>query len=190
MSSHLTTLFNILWYATLVSGCALALGTIISAVLHLTGVVDLNALLSSGHHKITLQSAGTEIVLEGPGVQSSIGSLATVIGVALVLIPVSLLMLNHLRRLMASFAEDNPFSAENVGRIRWLGYLFMIGAALQAVVEVALGFYLIRVTIPGVEINPKIGLNFPVVIAGLVILVLAEVFRLGAGLKEDQDLTV
>jgi putative transcriptional regulator len=46
------------------------------------------------------------------------------------------------------------------------------------------------VSIPGVEINARIGLNFPAVIAGFVILVLAEVFRLGVELKEDQDLTV
>jgi hypothetical protein len=190
VSSGLTTLFNVVWYVSIVSGCALALGTAVSAVLHIAGVVDLGALVGAGHHKITLRSPGAEIVLQGPGVQPSLGSLATVIGVALVLIPVWLLMLNHLRRLMASAAHEHPFTEENVGRIRWLGYLFMIGAVLQSIVEVVVGYHLSRVSIPGVEINARIGLNFPAMIAGFVILVLAEVFRLGVELKEDQDLTV
>jgi len=190
VSSGLTTLFNVLWYVTIASGSALALGAVVGAVLHIAGVVDLGALIGAGHHKITLRSPGAEIVLNGQGVQSSLGSLATIIGVALVLIPVWLLMLNHLRRLMASFAKEHPFTEENVGRIRWVGYLFMIGAALQSAVEAAVGLNLMRVSIPGVEINARIGLNFPAVIAGFVILVLAEVFRLGVELKEDQDLTV
>lgn len=190
VSSGLTTLFNVLWYVTIASGSALALGAVVGAVLHIAGVVDLGELIGAGHHKITLQSPGAEIVLNGQGVQSSLGSLATIIGVALVLIPVWLLMLNHLRCLMASFAKEHPFTEENVGRIRWVGYLFMIGAALQSAVEAAVGLNLMRVSIPGVEINARIGLNFPAVIAGFVILVLAEVFRLGVELKEDQDLTV
>lgn len=190
VSSGLTTLFNVLWYVTIASGSALALGAVVGAVLHIAGVVDLGALIGGGHHKITFRAPGAEIVLNGQGVQSSLGSLATMIGMGLVGIPVWLLMLNHLRRLMASFAKEHPFTEENVARIRWLGYLFMIGAALQSAVEAAVGHYLMRVSIPGVEINARIGLNLPAMIAGFVILVLAEVFRLGVELKEDQDLTV
>lgn len=190
VSSHLSTLFNALWYILIVVGCILALGTVAGTILHLAGAIDLEAIISSDNSRIAFRTPGAEIVFHGTEVQSGLGPFAAMIAGALALVPVALLMLHHLRSLMASFAQSNPFSAENVGRIRWIGYLFMIGAALQSAIEVALGFFLRTLSIPGVEINPRITLDFQVVIAGLVILVLAEIFRLGVELREDHDLTV
>ena len=51
-------------------------------------------------------------------------------------------------------------------------------------------FFMNNISIPGVELNPKLSLNSGTIFIGLVVLVLGEVFNIGFKLQEDQDLTV
>ena len=47
-----------------------------------------------------------------------------------------------------------------------------------------------RLQFETVMIQAKILINFHVIMAGLVILVIAEAFRIGVEMKEEQELTV
>jgi hypothetical protein len=46
------------------------------------------------------------------------------------------------------------------------------------------------ISVPGIRIDAVLGLNVTMLFIGLVILVLAEVFRVGVQLREEQDLTI
>lgn len=100
-------------------------------------------------------------------------------------------VLYNLRRIFATLVAENPFDRENVVRIRRIGGAVITGAVLKSLVQTAFGFFFMRyVSVTGVDFNAKLSLDFATVFLGLVILVLAEIFHLGSGMQEEQDLTV
>ncbi len=106
-------------------------------------------------------------------------------------IALALLFLHHLRRLFQRVRGGAPFDAANALRLRWLGLFAIALALLNGVAEfvtslaVRDGLISDRLKVPyGVSVDPSL------VLFGLVLLMLAEVFRRGADLEEDQSLTV
>lgn len=100
---------------------------------------------------------------------------------------------------MANIFEDvgrgKPFSRENAGRIRVVGYAMAGGALFKFVAQ--MGTFLLfkdEIAMGGAEI-PWLWLlgetlNWGLLAGGLVVLVISEVFRLGNKLQEEQELTV
>jgi hypothetical protein len=109
----------------------------------------------------------------------------------ILLFAVYLYVLYNLRKIFATLVAENPFDCENVVRIRRIGGAVVTGAVLKSLVQTAFGFLFMRyVSIPGVDFNAKLSLDFATLFLGLVILVLAEIFHVGSGMQEEQDLTV
>lgn len=105
--------------------------------------------------------------------------------------PVVLVIIYQLRQLFREFAGENPFTLSNAKRVRVIGFAVLAWSVLSAVGEVLLGYYIMNsVHIPGVEFGVNIKLDLTVVFLGFVVLVLAEIFSMAAGIKEEQDLTI
>jgi hypothetical protein len=118
-------------------------------------------------------------------------SLAAYLCIVLVYAAVILFVLQQLRRVFRSLAEGKPFSLENAARIRLIGLLFIFGEVAESVLEYAGQLYVGSAFVTeGLTIHPRLDLGLSAIFGGLVLLVIAEVFRLGARLQEDQDLTV
>ncbi len=101
------------------------------------------------------------------------------------------LVINQLRDMVASLTRGDPFVPENAGRLR----IIWIAIAGYEIARLALG--LIIAAIAAISRSPSDGLAqeaFDIRLTPwfsvLVIFVLAEVFRHGARLREEQKLTI
>ena len=101
------------------------------------------------------------------------------------------LFLHHLRAVLRRTRDGAPFHPDNAGRLRLLGLLLLALAALQTVGAVLTSLALqnglrdSRFRVPtGIQVDETL------VVFGLVLLTLAEIFRRGAELEHEQSLVV
>jgi hypothetical protein len=96
---------------------------------------------------------------------------------------VTMFGLHQLRGLVASAHDGDPFTDANVQRVRLLGGVFLanplVGAVVTSVASEAAGFG-----------GTMISIDVPYIVAGLCLLVLAEVFARGVRMRTDLDGTV
>lgn len=108
-----------------------------------------------------------------------------------------LVVINQLRKILDTIKEGIPFANENIRRIRTLGFC-LIGAEL---VRILVGYFFITylkgtLSVPGARLLYLDfafyweWLNLGVIFAGFIILVIAEVFKIGIHLREEQELTI
>lgn len=114
-------------------------------------------------------------------------------GVFLMLVLSALLLwvVAQLRHVFRSLSQGLLFIPENAQRIRWVGYAVI----LSELIRVALGFYgsyytSQHFTANGLRFVSSVDVNGMTIIGGLAILVIAEVFREGTRLREEQSLTI
>jgi len=96
----------------------------------------------------------------------------------------------QLRRIFTSLIEKKPFVSGNAARIQRIG----LAVILMSLVKVAPLQFLFYFT-PLINVNQVIrkswpSFNFFEIFLGLIIIVLAEVFRYGERLQSDQDMTI
>ncbi len=106
-------------------------------------------------------------------------------------IVLTLMFLHHLRRIFERVRSGAPFDVTNGTRLRWLGILALALALLKGVSELVTSMA-IRGRLIGERVEVPLGLSIDgsLVFFGLVLLALAEIFRRGAELEEEQSLTV
>jgi hypothetical protein len=102
------------------------------------------------------------------------------------------LSITHLlRQIFATLTTPQPFDPRNTNRLRRIAFLVMLFAPLELCNDVYMH------TVVGnnfsrekVKFVLQLGVNFQVIILGAVLLVIAEVFRIGTQLREENELTV
>jgi uncharacterized membrane protein len=90
---------------------------------------------------------------------------------------------NRLRRIFGALTIGDPFQPENVGRLQVVGALLTALELWSYVLPM-----LLRWALPGSRAHGDI--NFTAWFSILVVFVLAEVFREGARLRQDAELTI
>jgi hypothetical protein len=95
-----------------------------------------------------------------------------------------LVIVNRLRKIFATLTAGDPFDPENVRRLRVIG--IMLGALELSRYAAAL----ITEWIAPHQGRPTGGVNLTAWFAVLVVFVLAEVFREGARLRREAELTI
>ena len=108
-----------------------------------------------------------------------------------------LLVLVNLRRAFASIAAGTPFPRDNVRRIRVAGWAILGFAAIEIMITAGMMAYMQATTTiagrpPVFPLGLWFAITFPLgtIVAGTAVVVLAELFRAGADLQDDQALTV
>ncbi len=184
-ASLLTTLLNLAWYA----GLVLALFFIgVQTYFILSGPQ-----LSGESMMLQIETTGMIFrFTEGFQFSAQDSLLVYQFSLVLPLIVIGLFIIFHLRKILASLANEEPFTVENSSRIKYIGWSVIIITFIKAVLSFLLGIYFSRmVVLPGLEISANIRLiDFSGILAGILILILAEVFKHGALLQEDHNLTV
>ncbi|WP_337185494.1 DUF2975 domain-containing protein [Phenylobacterium sp.] len=125
---------------------------------------------------IRLEGEAAEVARRGPLLTAGLAAAALYLAGILVIV-------GSLRRIFTTLTAGDPFHPDNVARLRLIG-LMLAGLELGRYAVWAVGALL-----PGVERSqPNIGLTawFSV----LVVFVLAEVFREGARLRREAELTI
>lgn len=102
-----------------------------------------------------------------------------------------LTILHQLRRLVASARAGRMFASANAGRIQLIGIAVICFEIARSVAAWAGSVYLEHtVSARGLSLRSHFAVSIPVLLVGLLLLVLAAAFRLGAQLQEDHDLTI
>jgi hypothetical protein len=107
-----------------------------------------------------------------------------------------LLVLLQLRRAFTNMSAGTPFPRDNIRCVRVVGWAFLGMAALELLMDAGMLAYMrATTTVSGqapVIPSAMLVVDFPLgtILAGLAVVILAEVFRAGADLQDDQALTV
>lgn len=99
--------------------------------------------------------------------------------------------LTQLRHIFRSLSRGLLFIPENARRIRWVGFTVIFGELARAALVYFWSYYSsLHFTANGLRFVARTDCNAITIVGGLAILVIAEVFREGTRLHEDQSLTI
>jgi hypothetical protein len=155
--------------------------------------------LDAGAYRVTAASLGIDEArldnLTGEAELSfgppSRGYAAAVAAAPIVVLAFALYVLTKLRAIFRTLRAGTPFVPENAHRIRKIAYAVMAGEIVQALVSYGGHRHVMsHFTASGLQFDARPELDAFPIVGGLIILVLAEVFRAGTRLDEEQSLTV
>jgi Protein of unknown function (DUF2975) len=116
------------------------------------------------------------------------------VGAAILLVAVLSLVLwvlGHLRAVFRTLRDGQPFVAANATRIRRIALAVIFGEVGRAAIVFVMNYYAsTHFAADGLRFDARPDFNIVAIFYGLIILVIAEVFRAGTRLDEDQSLTV
>jgi MFS family permease len=103
----------------------------------------------------------------------------------------ALAIIYQLKRIFRTLRLGQIFKDENARRVRAIGLLTLGGAIVNSLLSFFIGSLVVGdLNIVGVTIEPSLHWNPEGLFTGLVLIVLAEIFRHGTALQAEQDLTV
>jgi len=104
---------------------------------------------------------------------------------------VALWLTTELQRVLRTVRDGKPFAASNATRVRRIAWVLIAGEFVRAtIVYLENSYAATHFTAEGLRFTARPDLSVAAIIQGLIILVIAEVFRAGTRLDEDQSLTV
>jgi len=107
------------------------------------------------------------------------------------LLALGLWVLSQLRAVLCTLRDGKPFAPANALRIRRIAWVAILGELIRAaVVFFEHDYAASHFVSEGLHFSARPEINVFAIVDGLVMLVIAEVFRIGARLDEDQSLTV
>jgi hypothetical protein len=202
LASLVTALINIVWYGAAVlltlSACLLAVAPWVDPPRVEVGLAVPAAFrMETDTHGVTASPFGVENVhLENArgSLRFSPRSSVVVAGSAAVLIAVLALVmwvLGQLRAVFRTLGAGQPFVAANATRIRRIAYAVIFGELARAFLAYfGMHYAMTHFSLQGLRLEARSDLNVVAIVCGLIILVIAEVFREGTRLEEEQSLTV
>ena len=172
VSSFLKTVLDVVYYGTAVILALLTLG-LVAGLLAVSFVPDL------------FREIAERLKIEGevsPGRLAALGVALAVYG--MLYLGALIAILSRLRKVFATLTAGDPFQPDNIPRLRLIGFVL----AGMELARYALGATLLAIA-PTLswEID---GFNITVWFSVLVVFVLAEVFREGARLRREAELTI
>jgi hypothetical protein len=104
---------------------------------------------------------------------------------------VVLWILGQLRAVFRTLLAGQPFVSANAVRIRRIGYAVIFGEVVRGLLaSYGMRYVATHFAVEGLSFHTRPDLNVVALVCGLIILVIAEVFREGTRLDEEQSLTV
>jgi len=104
-----------------------------------------------------------------------------------------LVLVDRLRRMFATLIAGDPFVPENAGHLRVIAFAVAIYQAVGYVARAMVALSLTLFDLPvarGAEIEATLNINLGAWFAVVALLVLSEVFREGARMRQEQKLTI
>jgi hypothetical protein len=96
-----------------------------------------------------------------------------------------------LRRILATTAGGHPFDPVNVRRLNLLGWIIVMASVLTSSLEyLASRWVLSRVDVVTVPLSPSLQIHAGWIVCGLLVLVLAGIWRVAVQMTDEQSLTV
>jgi len=172
VSSFLKTVLDVVYFGT-VAIFVLLTAVLVGGLLAISFVPDL------------FGQIGSRLKIEGdvtPGKLAALGVTFAVYG--LLYLSALIAILSRLRKVFATLTSGDPFQPENIPRLRLIGFVL----AGMELARYALNTLLLAIA-PALSWDID-GFNITVWFSVLVVFVLAEVFREGARLRREAELTI
>jgi hypothetical protein len=116
-----------------------------------------------------------------------IGNAALLVG----MFGVTVWVLGQLRAVFGTLRDRQPFVPANARRLRLIAYVVIAGELARASIVYFENYYAMTYfRADGLRFDAPPDLNLFAIVNGLIILVIAEVFRAGTRLDEEQSLTI
>jgi hypothetical protein len=175
----------VLWICAILLGVA-ALGYGAFLVASATGAIGPDVLSGDNHLRVN-----GEDVQFGDIAGMSWPILVPAFLIGTVAVVGSLMIVWRLQRLFDSFSSGEPFRKENAHHLRAI-WITMLGIELARYALLAITGGLLAATNTSLGEDAEFGvrIDFSTWMSILILIVLAEVFREGARLKEEQELTI
>lgn len=181
----LSIVWVVLWICAILLGIA-ALGYGAFLVLTATGAVGPDVLSGDSHLRVN-----GEDVQFGDIAGMSWPILVPAFLIGAVAVGGSLMIVWRLQKLFDSFSSGEPFRRENAHHLRAI-WITMLSIEIARYALLALTGALLAATNTSLGEDGELGvrIDFSTWMSILILIVLAEVFREGARLKEEQELTI
>jgi hypothetical protein len=197
LSSFITVLLNIAWYAVALGIALLLCLAAASPFIDLSGgQLDIPVSFAVETSVISPALGVTDAhILDGKGslkfsLRGKASLVAPAVTIALML-GLVLALITQLRAVFRTLRDGRPFVAANATRIRWIAAIVISGEVVRSViVYVANNYAMTNFYASGLRFDARPDVSIFTILHGLIILVIAEVFRSGTRLDEDQSLTV
>ncbi|MBT3764115.1 MAG: DUF2975 domain-containing protein, partial [Candidatus Marinimicrobia bacterium] len=96
-----------------------------------------------------------------------------------------------LRQLVRSVKKGDPFNMKNGNRLRWIGFSILIIGIFDFFHDILLNIFITpRLSFESIIPKSTIHFNLSLLLVAMIIIVIGEAFRIGAEMKEEQELTV
>lgn len=201
ISSLLVVLLNVGWYGVALVLTLTACLAVVSAFDRVRNA-EIDIPVSFSVDARALPVSAPSLGVEAPRIENVRGSLkfsppatAAVVApaffVLIITLAVALFVLGQLRALFRTLRDGQPFAPANATRIRWIAFVVIAGElARAAAVFFANSYAMTHFSVNGLRFDARPDLNIFTIIHGLIILAIAQVFRTGTRLNEDQTLTI
>jgi hypothetical protein len=180
----------VLWFAAFcVAAGAIGYGVILTLIAN--GSID-PSLLEGGAGNADLGGRGGgdfHVTYDQPG-GGTWPVVVPALMIAAVAVAGSLVIVWRLRKLFDSFSSGEPFQRENATHLRVIWITMLVIEVARYVLMGLTGVLLAQYGGPDVDANYTFAIDFSAWGSILILIVLAEVFREGARLKEEQELTI
>jgi hypothetical protein len=212
LSSFLLVLLNVMWYLMaallvitvilVIGGANVALdvsedGPNVEVGSNVSMGIPVAFTLDDGTHPIRAPALG----IEHAWIERSRGSLkfparrgpffTASVAILLGAVGLFLWVLAQLRSLLRTVRDGQPFVPANVSRVRRIGWALILGDLAGSAILFFERTYVARhFSATGLTFSAGPELNTTAIICGLIILVIAEVFREGTRLDEERSLTI
>ena len=108
-----------------------------------------------------------------------------------VVLALTLASVHHLRRIFQRVRDGAPFDANNARRLRCLGLLLLALAGFHGVAQLVTSLAVRRGLESGaVAVATGLHIDIPLVLVALALVALAEIFRRGSDLENEQSLVI
>jgi Protein of unknown function (DUF2975) len=186
---------DVAWWLIFLGAGALVLLFGIAAALGVNLRVSVPVFMSlpPGSYRIAARTSGATLhdVTGQLSLSGSKPAIFVSLGVIVVAAGLVLFIVQQLRRLLETVRRGKPFTAANARRVTIVGVAVVVSELLRASV-LLVGSWWVAHHVPATGIRFRAGfpLRLEVLAAGVLLIVFAEVFRLGVALQEDHDLTI
>ncbi len=96
-----------------------------------------------------------------------------------------------LRQLIRSVGKGDPFNIKNGNRLLWIGLSVLIIGVFDFFHDILLNIFITpKLSFDSIIPESSVHFNLSLLLVAMVIIIIGEAFRIGAEMKEEQDLTV
>ncbi len=181
--SKLAKVFNALWYVSFLT-LALNLYSLLSFLFN-------PDFLDFASTRISL-SRGLTLKIAPEYANPANGRLLVALGiVGFVVTPISMFIIYQLRGLFQAFTRKQLLTLPNAKRIRFIGSATVVFWVISVIADfLGVRYTTNAIAVPGLEVTGTFVPDYWRLFLGLIILVVAEIYKMAAEISEESQLTV